>query len=132
MKMKELTKFIKASISSAFTAMIDLVIFTILSNSSKSLLIIELSTIIARVISTTINFIINKKIVFKTIGNTKKEIILFFILFLWKMLFSGFLVWLFKFIHINQTILKMFVDISLFLITYQIQNKFIFKKKLVD
>ena len=129
MKKKEFTKFIKASLSSAFTAMIDLVIFTILSNSSKSLLIIELSTIVARVISTTINFTINKKLVFQTIGNTKKELILFFILFLWKMLFSGFLVWLFKFVNINQTLLKVIVDVSLFLITYQIQNKLIFKKR---
>ena len=129
MKKKELTKFVKAALSSIFSAMIDLVVFTILSNSSKSLLVIELSTIVARIISTTINFIINKKLVFQTIGNTKKEIILFFILFLWKMLFSGFLVWLFGFININQTILKMIVDVSLFFITYQIQNKIIFKKR---
>ncbi len=129
MKKKELTKFVKAALSSIFSAMIDLVVFTILSNSSKSLLVIELSTIVARIISTTINFIINKKLVFQTIGNTKKEIILFFILFLWKMLFSGFLVWLFRFININQTILKMIVDVSLFFITYQIQNKIIFKKR---
>ena len=129
MNKRELIKFFKASMSSAFSAMIDLVIFTILSNSSKSLLIIELSTIVARIISTTINFILNKKVVFKTIGNTKKEIILFFILFMWKMLFSGFLVWLFGFIKINQTILKVIVDVSLFLITYQIQNKIIFKKR---
>ena len=129
MKKKEIIKFVKAALSSIFSAMIDLVVFTILSNSSKSLLVIELSTIVARIISIIINFIINKKLVFQTIGNTKKEIILFFILFLWKMLFSGFLVWLFGFININQIILKMIVDVSLFFITYQIQNKIIFKKR---
>lgn len=127
MNSKNIKTFIKASISSMSSALIDLGLFTLISRSSKALIIITIATIVARVASATFNFIINKFWAFESKGSTKKEAILFFILFISKMLLSALLVWLFKFININQTFLKALVDIFLFFFSYIIQKRLIFK-----
>lgn len=124
---KDISTFIRASISSISSAIIDLTIFTIICQGSSKLFIISIATIIARVISTLFNFSINKYIVFKSNGNIVSEGILFIILFITKMILSSILVWIFnRYIIINQTILKSIVDISLFFGSYYIQKKLIF------
>lgn len=124
-----ISTFIRASISSISSAIIDLTIFTIISQGSSKLFIISLATIVARVISTIINFIINKFWAYKSSGPIFKESILFIILFVSKMILSSILVWLFnKYIIINQTLLKSIVDVLLFFGSYYIQKKLIFQK----
>lgn len=121
--------FSKACISSITSAAIDLGIFTLISRGSSKFIIISVATVVARVISTICNFTINKLWTFKSDGSVTEEGILFFILFIVKMLLSSILVWLFnKYIIINQTVLKSIVDILLFFASYMVQKKLIFKK----
>ena len=81
----------------------------------------------ARIASSIVNFIINKKWSFESKGSTTKEAIGFSILFVVKMLLSSSLVYLLSNIKINLTILKSFVDICLFFFSYLVQDKIIFK-----
>ncbi|HOB26221.1 MAG TPA: GtrA family protein [Bacilli bacterium] len=122
-------KFIKASISSMISAGIDLGIYTLIAGDSSIYYIILIATIVARIISSLINFIINKKWAFKSNGKTTKELIYFYILFIAKLLASSLLVWSLSNTNINHTILKALVDIFLFFISYYIQSKYIFKNK---
>lgn len=131
MKNKNIITFIKSSFSSMISALVDLIVFTILTKAfSREYFYIALSSIIARIISALINFIINKKLVFQSDGNEKKESFYFFILFVIKMLLSSFIVarisvlW----VNINQTVIKCIVDFFLFFGSYVIQKRYIFKK----
>ena len=122
-------KFIKASISSMISAGIDLGIYTLIAGDSSIYYIILIATVVARIISSLVNFIINKKWAFKSNGKTTKELIYFYILFIAKLLASSLLVWSLSNTNINHTILKALVDIFLFFISYYIQSKYIFKNK---
>ena len=127
---ENIIKFIKAELSSNISAVVDLGLYYLISNNSNKFYIIMFATIIYRITYATINFIINKFWAFKSTGKTTKEALYFFILFIVKMLLSGLLVYLIsKFIKLNNTIIKIFVDILLFFISYYIQNKYIFKNK---
>ena len=62
-KIKNILEFIKVLLSSNISGIMDLLVYTIIifiSGNSKELLIITFATITARIISTIINFIINK------------------------------------------------------------------------
>lgn len=124
---KDIKSFFKATISSLISAGFDLFLFYAICHYSKKWIIIFLATIISRCMSATINFIINKYWAFHSNGKTKKEAILFFILFICKMMLSAFFVSLLTFIKINQLFIKCFVDTLLFFISYLIQKKFIFR-----
>jgi len=117
---RELFTFIIASLISA---MIDITIFYL---SALKLPILQ-STIIARITSGTINFTLNKIVIFKSKKNTIKQSILYLILFLSQMLLSGILVNIISVLPLNIICIKIIVDIILFIISYIIQSKYIFK-----
>ena len=128
-KKENIIHFIKASISSIISACVDLGLFSLICHNNNAFLIIMIGTVVARVVSAIINFIINKYWAFQSKGRTTKEATLFFILFILKMLISSLLVWLLiKKIHLNKTIIKSIIDILLFFVSYIIQKKFIFNK----
>ena len=61
-KIKNILEFIKVLLSSNISGIMDLLVYTIIifiSGNSKDFLIITFATIIARIISTIINFVIN-------------------------------------------------------------------------
>ncbi len=130
MKKANAVLFSKGIISSFLCSIIDLLIFTALTYTfKKEYFYIVLAGVLARIVSSTISFILSKKWVFKTNGNVKKETIGFLILIIAKMILSSFivatLVMLFK--DINETAIKGLVDTILFVIGYFIQKKYIFK-----
>lgn len=130
MKKANAVLFSKGIISSFLCSIIDLLIFTALTYTfKKEYFYIVLAGVLARIVSSTISFILSKKWVFKTNGNVKKETIGFLILIVAKMILSSFivatLVMLFK--DINETAIKGLVDTILFVIGYFIQKKYIFK-----
>lgn len=128
--------FIKFSCSGLISFVIDWLLFVILSSYvfkfidlSKAILI---STIIARVISSIINFILNKKVVFKEKSNKnlKTTLAKYYILCILQMLASACLVLIgVKIIPISKNIVKIIVDLILFFISYKIQQNYIFSKK---
>jgi len=127
--MKKKEQFIKATIVSIITTAIDLTLFRIISNNSHSLLVISIATLISRTISTVIMFIWNKKWVFKSKRDGKKELIHFVIMIIVQMTISAILVWLLRHLPIPQLVTKMIVDTTLFFVAYFYQKYFIFKEK---
>lgn len=129
--MFKIPQIIKCVISSAFSAIIDALIFQgfvyFLPNLNLSEKIsIVIGTIVARIISTAINFLINKFWSFQSKKKSLKEAFLFFLMFLGKMGISATLVAALSNIPIPPLVIKLTVDALLFFAGYFIQKKFIF------
>lgn len=125
--------FIKYIISSLSSFAVDILLFMLFLKILPEINLgkitkIVIATIIARIISSTYNFTINSKVVFKK--QTKGAIIKYFILVIIQMFISAFTVsWLFETLKINSTIIKVVVDAIIFLINFVIQREWVFKSK---
>ena len=125
-------KFIKYAIIGVSCMIIDLLLFTLFNNFIVNLFlknnIIIVSTICARVISSFINFIFNKNITFD--GKGKNTMIKYYVLCIIQMMVSGILVQnLYSKVKIGATLIKLVVDIFIFMVNFYIQKKWIFKEK---
>lgn len=123
-------KFLFSSLSSF---LIDISLFTffifLLKNMNfNSNLYILIATIFSRVISSIFNFLVNKNIVFKNKGSNINVFIKYFTLFTCQLLASaGLVTLLFNLTQINESMLKIIVDMFLFLISFKIQREWVFK-----
>lgn len=123
-------KFLVSSLSSFF---IDILLFTffilLLKNTNlNSNLYILIATIFSRVLSSIFNFLVNKNIVFKNKDSNINVFIKYFALFTCQLLASaGLVTLLFKLTQINESMLKIIVDMFLFLISFKIQREWVFK-----
>ena len=125
--------FFKYMISSLLSFLIDITLYTLLFNlvfnkavPNKAILY---STILARVVSSLFNYLCNRNAVFKSKTNAGKTVIEYYILAICQMLVSSYLVsFVFSKLSINTSIIKLFVDAILFIVSYQIQHKYIFKE----
>ncbi len=135
---KKYSVFLKYVISAGISFILDLSLFTVfnfLLKQSISDISIIIATVLARIISSFINYLMNRNGVFKK--NTKKidttTLAKYYILVVIQMFVSATLVLgLYKMTNINETIIKIPVDIVIFLVNYFIQKHFIFyddKKK---
>ena len=125
--------FIKFSCSGIISFIVDWIIFVIFVNSILTFLeqskAILFSTIIARIISSIVNFVLNKNVVFnlKENKNITSVIIKYYSLCIVQMLLSATLVIVFtKILPITKNVLKIIVDLLLFFISYRIQHKYVF------
>lgn len=117
--------------SSIASAILDWSLFTIglrlFAGYSEPIL---LATIAARLVSLNFNFVMNRKLVFRSDSGWKKQAFKYYILAAFQMMASGYLV---KFcanvLPISVMLVKIGVDLGLFLLSYQIQNALIFKKE---
>ena len=131
MNKEKIKVFLRNIVSSLISAGIDISLFYILSSVFKrEYLYIVLATVIARIISGGVNFLLNRNFVFKASGKIKKELVLYLILFVIIMLSSSLLVASIsmKLVNVNQTIIKLIVDLILYLISFTVQDKIIFKE----
>lgn len=123
-------KFIAASLSSS---VIDLGIFTLGTLLLKDMFpgyYIIISTVIARVISSLYNFFVNRQGVFKSDENLTATMVKYYILAVVQMALSALGVWgIFRLLGGNETLIKVVVDCFLFVISFQIQREWVFKKK---
>ena len=119
-------KYIFASISSFI---IDIVLFAIFNSIIPGAYAILLATIIARIISSIYNYVVNANMVFK--NKNKSSFIKYAILCVVQMFVSGlssqFLAKIFT--NISVVIIKLIVDIFIFVINFIIQREFIFVGK---
>ncbi len=120
-------------VGSALTSFVlDLSLFYIfskvLSGTESSFKIVYGATVFARVCSCLFNYVLNRFWVFRS--NAEKSMIKYFSLVIIQMLASASLVWLLSLGLASSriTLIKVGVDIFLFLVSYQIQKHFIFKK----
>lgn len=123
-------KFLFSSLSSF---LIDISLFTffifLLKSSNFNLnLYILIATIFSRVLSSIFNFLVNKNIVFKNKGSNINVLLKYFTLFTCQLLASaGLVTFLFELTQINESMLKIIVDMFLFLISFKIQREWVFK-----
>ncbi len=89
---------------------------------------IFLSTALSRILSSLFNFYINKNVVFNNGSNTKTTMVKYYTLAVIQMSLSYLGVYLLsKILHFNSTAIKLFVDIVLFALSFQIQREWVFK-----
>ena len=111
------------------SAMIDVLLFAIvihiLSNSVLSA--VAIATVSARIISGLYNFLMNKYVSFNKKGSLKKHAIKYGILYVIQLLLSITLVYLSGQLLLPMTLAKIVIDGTLFLGSYVVQNKWVFK-----
>ena len=123
--------FIKYIIASLSSFILDILLFSLLIKIFPHFKVgiitnIVVVTILSRIVSSTYNFIINAKIVFKNAN--KKSIIKYFILVIAQMFISAFVVSeLFLLLHISATIIKVVIDTIIFIMNFIIQREWVFK-----
>ena len=131
--------FIKYIISAGLSFLIDLILFKFFTVILKFFLIKNISiifaTIIARIISSLFNYLINRNHVFNNKVEKNKQFIdyatciKYYALVLVQMLVSGTLVsYVYNIINLDEIFIKIPVDIIIFIVNYIIQKKFIFKR----
>ena len=117
-------KYILAAISSFI---IDIVLFSICLNLVPLDNKIMIATIIARVISSLYNYLINAKVVFKKCSKNSK--FKYILLVEMQMFISGLCVTgIAKVVKISTTLIKLVVDTFIFIANFVIQREWVFKK----
>lgn len=123
--------FSKFILSSTISFLIDIFLFSFfifIFDKLDDVLNIFLSTVFSRLISSFANYTINRKTVFKTTNEHKFTLVKYYILCVIQLLSSAFLVNVcFSFIRLPEVIIKLAVDIVLFVISFQIQRGWVFK-----
>ncbi len=119
---------LKYAASSVFSSVVDLGAFYILT---KFLFGEFVSTVLARVISVIVNFAMNKKLVFDNDGSVGKTFFRYVCLAIPIMLASGLAVFFISNVlsiesAFIKTLVKMPVDILLFLVSFRVQKKWVF------
>ncbi|EJG09045.1 dolichol-phosphate mannosyltransferase, partial [Fusobacterium vincentii ATCC 51190] len=126
-------KYIASAISSFILDILSfkwILIILIAFGNIERAAVITISTIVARVISSTFNFYLNKKFVFKYEKNTKKSLLKYYSLCVVQMLLSAVLVTVvWKHTKYPETRIKIVVDTILFLLSYFVQQRWVFKRK---
>lgn len=124
--------FIKYIFASVSSFVIDILLFMLLLKfipifQFGIITHIVLATIFARICSSIYNFKINEKLVFKNKGNN--ALFKYFCLVIVQMFVSAFVVsGLFRVTHMNTTLLKIAVDLIIFVVNFVIQREWIFKR----
>ena len=126
---------LKYALVAILSAIIDISAFILLYGLFKSVLltvisisiISAISNVFARIISGTCNFLMNKKITFKSIGNIKKQAVQYVLLFTIQMFVSTLLVSLASYLPIDIVCAKIMIDLTIFFVNYFVEKRFIFK-----
>ena len=116
----------KFSISSICSFVIDYILYIIFNIIFNNLV---LSNVMARIISGSFNYTVNRKIVFNSHNKISKSILSYIILAIFILICNTILLSiLVNYLSINKYISKILVEIILFIVSYIIQIKVIFKK----
>lgn len=120
--------FFKYILSSIFCFLVDALMFAIIAGllATVSLSATMIATICARIISSLLNYYINREHVFS--ANSENSMIKYFTLVVVQMMASGLLVYLCRLAlpAVNVVLIKIVVDCFLFCVSYHIQKKYIF------
>lgn len=133
-KIKEIIKkyftLVKYIFSSGTSFLIDILLFTLFEILFKNIIY---ATILARIVSSLFNYLLNRKLVFKSDSNKYKSLLEYYLLVIMQMLISAFVVDnLYNLVNINPTIIKIPIEIILFMINYVFQKYIIFNNKRND
>ena len=136
MKKLDIKTFSKYIASAGISFLIDYSLFSLFAYFLKSSIGskgIILATVFARVISSVINYLLNKNKVFNSNKNKafdKETFIKYALLVVFQMMMSAFIVYsLYNMTGVDEKIIKPPVEGILFIVNYFVQKKYIFKKK---
>lgn len=125
--------FLKFLLASSSSFLIDIAIFSFLVSITRDvapLYYIFFSTAVARVISAVYNFNINKKTVFRNMEKNHWIAAKYILLCTIQLFASAFFVKnLFGILQINESIIKLAVDMLLFFASFVVQREWVFKTK---
>lgn len=130
---------LKYIISSLAASIIDLAVFTLLNlllpDNMEEWLRVFIAVAVARVISSTVNYTVNRKKVFKSKSRLNASLVKYFILAVCQAALSYGLVYLITSVtdirqSFWQTVYKMIVDIALFFICFVLQREWVFNEKI--
>ena len=128
-----LGSFVKFMASSLTCVAVDQGIFNLLNlavfanGAKKDASIILLCTVIARVISASVNFLLNRHFVFGKNGKAGKTFIKYVILCVGIMLMSAAGTWLLGLTGMSSTVAKLITDTLLYFLSYRFQEQWVFK-----
>ncbi len=124
---KTFIKYILVSLSSFVLDISLFSIFISLFNKNSSFILI--ATILARIISSSYNYKVNSRLVFRK--KNKSSIIRYYILVILSMLISGISVDLIfnNLVNSNLLLIKVIVDIVIFILNFIIQREWVFRSK---
>ena len=124
--------FVKFMGASIVCFLVDNGIFNLLNlglfhnGEAKVLPYIGLATAIARIISASLNFLLNKKFVFQLKGDTGGAVWRYALLCVGILLASAGSVWLLGRTGMSSTVAKIIVDTLLYFVSFQVQQKWVF------
>lgn len=122
-----LGNFFRYCFSSVLSALLDLLLFTVISRMlPDSPYQILIATVIARLFSSLFNYWCNKTLVFRDANRAKASIYKYYGLCITAMFVSAGMVTLLSPLPVPNTLIKMFVDTILYLFNYYIQKHYIF------
>ncbi len=125
--LKKYQMFLKYLIVAGLSFGIDIIFFTLFNTFFKISIVV--ATIMARVISSFINYLLNKNKVFESKVNTYQTIFKYYLLVIIQMSISALVVDnIHKFVTINPSFIKIPVELFLFVCNYLIQKFLIFRR----
>lgn len=120
---KQIGKYIG---SSMFSGLIEYGVFVLLGYLFQTSLLV--SVVVPRIISSTINYIVNREVVFKS--HVGKRSLVYFYLFVAAVLTVNYFIILgLTSIGVSKIFAKMIADLSLFVVSYNVQQRFIFRER---
>ena len=128
-------KFIKYIFASLTSFVIDIILFTVFNHLFKGMIpdnyLIQFSTICARIISATYNYTVNYFLVFRSRAGKATSLIKYAVLAFVQMQASAWSVAGICFLlpMVSNTLIKCIVDTLLFILSYSIQQRFVFASK---
>ncbi len=119
--------------SSLLSAGIDILLFTLLTlvfnNIYAAFVTITLSTGVSRIISSLVNYNLNLRIFTNNKNMNVSSVIRYYVLWSTQLIFSILLVSYFStYVVINMVLTKIIIDTVLFIISYQVQLRWVFRK----
>lgn len=128
---KKFIKFVFASLSSFVIDILLFHLFVLLFKDSFGAVYVTMATVGARVISAVYNYLINYKFVFRSKASKGTSLTKYALLAIIQMCLSAGLVTgiVMLFPGVWETLIKAVVDTVLFLVSYSIQQKFVFSSK---
>lgn len=126
-----LGRFLRFSMVSAFVSVLDIVLFWLLTEYCLSGIPwpIIWGTVIARGISASINYVMNRQLVFKSNEDRRKSAGMFVALTVVQGTLSALGVHILEILTSGDpVVLKVVVDVALFFLSYKVQQRFIFSQ----
>lgn len=137
-KLTSTTHFIKYIMTAVMSFLIDITLFTVINFFLKNVISaysIIVATVLARIISSFVNYYLNRNKVFGSNqkGLDKKTFIKYYLLVIIQMFVSSFLVFkIFNITSLNETLIKVPVEGLIFIVNFFVQKYFIFIDKKIN